>query len=157
MAVQKTRKPRPKTAPKTAAAPKTPASPDYGKLVDLTPDEIEKLPKARPGFERFVESVLAVYEGHPDLVIKGLDVAEVRARFAAFTAMAAVEQSAAKHLEMIQETRLLNSSKVWKQMLEIYAKAQAAGRTDDDVKRGIADFQEFMKTGPRVKAEKKPG
>lgn len=147
MATQKTRKPKPAAAPKTGKAP---ASPDYGKLVDLTPDEVEKLPKARPGFERFVEPIVQLYEAHPDLVIKGLDIAEVRGRFAAFAALEAVERSAAKHLEMIQETRLLNSSKVWKQMLEIYAKAQAAGRTDADVKRGIADFVEFMKTGPKT-------
>lgn len=151
MAVQKTRKPRPAAAPKTTKAP---AAPDFGKLVDLSSDEVEKLPKARPGFERFVESMMALYEAHPDLVIKGLDVAEVRGRFAAFMALEPVERSAAKHLEMVQETRLLNSSKVWKQILEIYAKAQAAARTDADVKRGIADFQDFMKTGPRTKKEK---
>jgi len=123
-------------------------------LVDLTPDEVKRLPHPRDGFEAHIEPLLALYQEHRDeLASRAVDAAEVRARFTAWRALAAIEASARKHLEMVEETRLLHASKVWSAMLEVYAKARAAARTNPDVARGIADFARFMSLGPR----KKPG
>lgn len=146
---KKTAKKKPAPAGKTAKV-------DYGKLVDLTPEEAAALQRPRLGFEKFVDSLVQVYADHVDeMGIKGLDLDELRGRFAAWTALGPVETSAAKHLEMVQETRVLNAAHVWKMLMEIYVKAQTVSRTNTDVRRAIADFQAFMKTGPQDKGKKK--
>ncbi len=137
---------------KTAAPKKATARAVSLELVDLTPAELKALPHPREGFEEHVAPLLALYAAHPDeLGIKAFSLTEVEGRFGALQALKPVEKSAAKHLEMVQETRALHASKVWSAMLDIYAKAQAAARTSDEVRRGVADFTAFMALGPRKK------
>lgn len=128
-------------------------------LFDLTPEEVSALSKPREGFEAHIEGLLALYEAEADeLKIRGLELAEIRAHANSAKALAAIEAAAAKYAEMVRETRLLHAARVWDALLDIYAKAQAVGRTNEAVARGIADFAKFMKTGPRkAKAEKTPG
>lgn len=121
----------------------------FDELVDLTPDEIKRLPKPRDGFEDYVTSILSLYAAQPELYVSTLSASEVEGRFRAFQTLKPLEASAAKHLEMVQETRLLHGSKTWSAMLEIYAKAKVAARTNPEIARGIADFAAFMKLGPR--------
>ncbi|MFO0590686.1 MAG: hypothetical protein U0441_24295 [Polyangiaceae bacterium] len=121
-------------------------------LVDLTPEELRALPHPREGFEQHVQALFDLYLAHPEeLTIKALSLDDARNRLNAFEALKPVERSAAKHLEMVQETRALHASKVWSAMLDIYAKAQAVARTNADVRRGLADFAAFMANGPRKK------
>lgn len=119
-------------------------------LVDLTPAEIRALPRPREGFEPHVASLLALYHAHQDeLSIKSLDPAAVRASFQSYQSLGPLQQSAEKHLEMVSETRVLHGGKTWLALLEIYAKAKAAARTNPEIARGIADFTRFMSLGPR--------
>ena len=41
---------------------------------------------------------------------------------------------------MVRETRLLHASRAWDSILEIYAKAQTAGRTNQDIARRCAEI-----------------
>jgi hypothetical protein len=125
-------------------------------LVDLTPDEIKKLVKPRPGFENFLSALLSLYRSEPELQIKGLNLALIEAAFSSFVALQPLEASASKHLEMVQETRLLHSSNAWSGMLKIYNRAQSVAKTNQAVARGIADFAKFMKTGPYKKKSPAP-
>ncbi|MBI5498307.1 MAG: hypothetical protein HY904_25115 [Deltaproteobacteria bacterium] len=131
---------------------KTSQTVDLSKLVDLSPAQVAKLPKPRDGFDAHVDGMLAFYDAHKDAlgtVMTG--VAEVRARLGAWQSLAAVEASAAKHLEMTQETRLLHSSVVWSALLDIYGRGQQAAKRDPAIAAGIAEFEKFMKLGPRKK------
>jgi hypothetical protein len=63
----------------------------------------------------------------------------------------AEEERAARHLARVKATRLARSAKVWASMMEIYARARAAARSDAELARQIGEFQTFMKLGPRKK------
>jgi hypothetical protein len=125
---------------------------DLSKLVDLSPEQVARLPRPRDGFESHVEGMLAFYEANKEsLGLVKTPADEVRARLGAWQALASVEASAAKHLEMTQETRMLHSSTVWSAMLDIYGRGQQAAKRDPAIAAGIADFEKFMKVGPRKK------
>lgn len=125
-------------------------------LVDLTPEEMSSLPRPRDGFEAHVEPLMALYARfEEELKIKGFDASSAGKHLASFQALEATERSAAKHLEMVRETRQLHASKAWSAMLDVYAKAQAAARTNKELAASLADFTNFMKTGPRKKPEGK--
>ncbi len=137
----------PPATPKPALRPKLETKVP---LYDLTPAEVKAQLKPRDGFEQHVEKLLALYEAESDdLRVRGLDPAAIREHLANWDALAEPEREAAKYAEIVRETRLYHAAHVWAPLLEIYAKAQAASRTNPDVARGIADFVTYMKTGPR--------
>ena len=132
---------------------KTARTADIEGLVDLTDEEKQKLPKPKEGFDRHVGPMLDLYRRHFDaLKSRGANADTIEARFRAWQTLVPVEASAAKHLEVVQESRLLHASKVWSALLEIYAKAQAEARTNREVASAIEDFRKFMATGPRKKS-----
>ena len=121
-------------------------------LVDLTPEEVSQLARPRDGFEAHAPKLLAMYAKYGDeLRIKSLDPAKVSAALHSWSALDDVEQSAAKHLEMVRETRAQHASNIWRAMMDIYARADASGRTNADIARAVSDFRAFMSTGPRAK------
>jgi hypothetical protein len=127
-------------------------------LIDLSPEEVSALSKPRDGFEEHTESLLRLYEGYRDeMKVRGLDPATVRRDLAKFYALRPVRASASKHLEMVEETSAQSSSNVWRAMLEVYAMAQAAGRTNRRIAAAIAPFAKFMQIGPRKKKTKADG
>ena len=138
-----------KTEPTAAAAPRKAPHlklETHETLYDLTPQEVSAMSKPREGFEAFAEDILHLYETEQDeLKVRGLDVAELRAHLASAASLAPVETAAAKYAEMVRETRLLHASRAWDSILEIYAKAQTASRTNQEIARRIADFTKFTR------------
>ncbi len=121
-------------------------------LVDLSTEEVRHLSKPRDGFEQFVEPMLALYQAHRrQLGDLGATTNELRKDLSIYEELSAREAEAHKELSAIEDTRRVHGSKVWDALLDIYARAQAAGRTSIEVKRAIAEFAQFMSTGPRDK------
>ncbi len=140
----------------TARKPRITKTDARDTLVDLTPEEIKKLVKPRPGFENFVGALLSLCRSESELQIKGLSPSAIEAAHSAYLALQPLEASASKHLEMVQETRLLHSSNAWSGLLKIYNRAQSVAKTNPAVARGVADFAKFMKIGPRKKKAPAP-
>jgi hypothetical protein len=114
-------------------------------LIDLSPEEVKRLPKPKGGFLRFAAPLLALYETNGSALGSGLDAEAARASLSAVEALDAGLDAERKHLEMVQETRLLHASTVWMAMLDVYARARAAARHDPELARAVADFERFMR------------
>jgi predicted RNase H-like nuclease (RuvC/YqgF family) len=126
------------------------------KLVDLTEEEVRALPKPREGFEAHVESLLATHAKFAkELASANVDGAKVRANLAAVAKLDESIAAARKHLEMLEETRLLLASNAWSDVLAIYGVAQVVAKRDAKVAQAIEPFVKFMSVGPRKKSEKK--
>jgi hypothetical protein len=63
-----------------------------------------------------------------------------------YETLLAMEAETKAKLVLIQKRRLFHASNIWRAMLEIYVRAQPAGRIDAD-----EIFAEFIKNGPRQK------
>jgi hypothetical protein len=120
-------------------------------LVDLSPEEVRRLPKPRDGFEQHVEAVMALYEGHgAALAIPGVRADGVRAQLVRLAALRQQEKTAREQLQMVAGTRLFVASTLWTTLLEVYARARAVGRTNEAVRRSVEDFARFLKKPRRV-------
>src|SRR5262249_15339446 len=144
---------------KATSKPAARGTPDMTSLVDLPPETVKLLAKPRDGYEEHFDTLLALYEDHAgELGALTMAPDELRARRQRFQelgpereAAQRMADTAAKHLEMVDETRLLQASRMWTGMLEIYNKARAS--KDPAVKSSIAAFGAFMATGPRKKKD----
>jgi hypothetical protein len=115
-------------------------------LLNLSPEEISSLPKPREGFTNHAETLFTLYAEHVDeLSIKGQTPQNAMAELEAFQTLLEMERDAQKQLARIQETRALRAGNVWSTMLDVYARAQSAGRKDVEMMRAISDFTHFMK------------
>jgi len=131
------------------------ADPNHSKqpeLLDLTHDEVQSLLRPRAGFEAFVEPLVELYQAKTEeLHIKGFAPDALLDEVDTYETLLAMEAETKARLALIQKTRLFHASNIWRAMLEIYVRAQSAGRTDADVLRAIEIFAAFMKNGPRKK------
>lgn len=148
-----------KKSAKTTKAKKAAVSRDMTELIDLTPEAAKALVRPRDGFEEHAEPLFELWANHEEtLGSLAIGVEEARERLARYrdlaseevTARAAVD-AANKRLEMVQETRALQASKVWSVMLDIYGKGKQAGKSDAKIAAEIKAFVSFMATGPRKK------
>jgi hypothetical protein len=115
-------------------------------LIDLSPEEVRRLPKPREGFDAYAETLIDLYENNvEELSIKGYDASQTRDSLAALQSLKTMESAAKRQLALVQETRLYHMAIVWTAMLDIYARAQSAGRNNPTMKRAIAEFEQFMK------------
>lgn len=122
-------------------------------LVALAPADVRKLPKAHKGFDSFAADLVALFKANPvALPATGLDFDELLANVSAYQSLAQPESDAHKQLVALQTTRIVRSSAAWQTMLEMYARAITAGRTNAAVRAGIADFVAFMKHARKKKA-----
>lgn len=122
-------------------------------LVDLTPEEVRSLPKPRDGFEAHVEGLVnAKTKFAKELASASVDPAKTRANVAAAAKLDEAIAPLKKQLEVLEETRLLLTSNVWSDMLEIYRVAQAVAKKDAKVAKAIEPFAKFMSTGPKKKS-----
>jgi hypothetical protein len=123
--------------------------------VHVTSQDLKRLSRPKENFTRHVQPLLALYDAHLD-ELRALTSSEVNDQLAAYESLLAQEAAAQEALDRVQETRALRGSTVWSAMLDIYARAQAAGRNDADIQRGIEDFQAFLKHGKRAKKTTAP-
>ena len=117
--------------------------------VELSSSALRHLPRPRSGFERFVEPLLSFYESQRTLLGGGVDLKDLRARFARYQSMAETEQSTRGQLAEIEHVRFSDAATLWRALLDIYAKAQVAARLNPAVARSIADFSALMQRQPR--------
>jgi hypothetical protein len=120
-------------------------------LVELSAQELSRLKRPRLGFEWHFDAIIGLAVAAATLRPRGFDDAQLREDLQAYRALEAEEERVANHLARVKATRLARSARVWATMMEIYARARAAARSDADLARHIADFQAFMKLGPRKK------
>jgi hypothetical protein len=121
-------------------------------LVDLTRDENKRLLNPRDGYEVHVAGLVAIYEKYKaELLIPNLDPQALVAQLPVIEQLDKDVREAEKRLEMLKETRRLKRSEHWSRVLAIYDRAQSAKRNNKEIGRAIADFEEFMKNGPRKK------
>jgi alpha-D-ribose 1-methylphosphonate 5-triphosphate diphosphatase PhnM len=114
-------------------------------LVDLTTEELQALAKPRVGFEAHVEGLLAAKAQHAKaLASANIDPAKVREKLAAVGKIDAHIAPLRKQLELLEETRLLLASDVWRDLLELYRVASAVAKTDAKVAKAIEPFARFM-------------
>lgn len=140
-------------------------TPDMTGLVDLSSEAVQALTRPREKFEEHVEPLFQLYATHREkLGALAIDVDEARARLARYAELAPDEaearaeaEAANKRLEMVQETRVLQASKVWGVMLDIYGKAKQAAKSDATIAEEIKPFAKFMSVGPRKKGEERAG
>jgi len=121
------------------------------KLINLTREEMASLPKPREGFADHAGALFALYAAHEDeLSIKGQTPKDAMARLHAYQTLLDLERVTWALFSRIQDTRALRAGEVWTTMLDVYARARAAGRNDAEMKRAISDFKRFMKHKPRT-------
>jgi hypothetical protein len=120
-------------------------------LVQLSAQELSRLKRPRVGFEWHFDALIGLATALVTLRPRGFDEAQLREDLLAYRALEAEEERVANHLSRIKATRLARSARVWATMMEIYARARAAARSDAELARHVADFQAFMKLGPRKK------
>lgn len=123
------------------------------KLVSLPPEEVRKLSKPREGFDVFASRLIALFRANKEaLPANGLDLDGLEEHVRAYQALAEPVYEAEKQAERLRTTRLVHASNAWDTILDMYARAVAAGRGNTDIQAGIADFVAFM----RHAAKKKP-
>jgi hypothetical protein len=120
----------------------------------LSPTAVRSLLKPHVGFEAFVEPLAKLVEKYSaELYMRGIDIEKMRASFADIVKLDAQRAEAAEHTALLDNSRGLAASDVWKQMLIIYAAARQAGEENGDIDGAIGGFESFMKTGPRKPAQ----
>jgi hypothetical protein len=124
---------------------------------EITPNALRRLPRPRAGFERFVEPLLSLHEKQRALLGGNVDTTDLRARFKSYLALATNEKRLAEELTQVQHARLADAAAVWSGLLDIYARAQAAARTNPAIGRAIADFAVILRRRPPRTAKAKEG
>lgn len=120
-------------------------------LSDISAEALAHLKRPRMGFEWHFDTLIGLAASTPMLRPRGFDQAQLTQDLLAYRGLEAEEERAARHLARVKATRLERSARVWAAMMDIYARTRAAARSDEELAGRIADFQAFMKLGPRTK------
>jgi hypothetical protein len=120
-------------------------------LLEVSAEALARLKRPRLGFERHFEAVVGLAALLPNVRPRNFDEQLLRDDLQAYLSLEAEEDRTTRLLARIKATRLARSARVWASMMDIYARARAAARSDPELAAQIADFQSFMKLGPRKK------
>jgi hypothetical protein len=124
-------------------------------LLDLTPEERNRLPKFGDKSQAFAEKALTLAKQNPDMVPKGFDVSEMERDFELFKSLRSLLTAVGKFVEEVEDTAAAAGSETYAAALLIYRFARTESEATagleaaaDDLAQRFARKSRSLKTPP---------